>query len=85
MLATKSNIAEIGDGVLNVSTIHAIIEQQLVNTKFDLSLSQDNCLANHCDKEELCDGASIIHASQLLNEIDSFVLAPHIYAERTNF
>jgi hypothetical protein len=27
MLATKSNIAEIGDGVLNVSTTHAIIKQ----------------------------------------------------------
>jgi hypothetical protein len=62
MLAIKSNIAEIGDAMLNVSTTHAIIEQQLVDTKFDLPLSQDNCSANHCDKEELCDGASIIHA-----------------------
>jgi hypothetical protein len=62
MLATKSNIAEIGDGVLNVSTTHAIIEQQLVDTKFDLTLSQDNCSANHCDKEELCHGASFIYA-----------------------
>jgi hypothetical protein len=85
MLATKSNIAKIGDGVLNVSTTHAIIKQQLVDTKFDLSLSQHNCSANHCDKKELCDGASIIHAPQLLNEIDSFVLAPHIYTERINF
>jgi hypothetical protein len=85
MLATKSNIAKIGDVVLNVSTTHAIIKQQLVNTKFDLPLSQHNCSANHCDKEELCDGASIIHAPQLLNEIDSFVLAAHIYAESTNF
>jgi hypothetical protein len=85
MLATKSNIAEIGDCVLNVSTTHAIIKQQLVDTKFDLPLSQHNCSTNHCDKEELCDGASIIHAPQLLNEIDSFVLAPHIYAEKTNF
>jgi hypothetical protein len=33
MLATKSNIAKIGDGVLNVSTTHAIIKQQLVDTK----------------------------------------------------
>jgi hypothetical protein len=70
MLATKSNIAEIGDGVLNMSTTHAIIEQQLVDTKFDLPLSHDYCSTNHCDKEELCDGASIIYAPQLLNEID---------------
>jgi hypothetical protein len=62
MLATKSNIAEIGNGVLNVSSTHAIIEQQLVDTKFDLPLSHVNCSANHCDKEELCDGASITHA-----------------------
>jgi hypothetical protein len=56
-----------------------------VDTKFDLPLSQHNCSVNHCDKEKLCDGASIIHAPQLLNEIDSFVLTSHIYAERTNF
>jgi hypothetical protein len=85
MPSTKYNIAKICDVVLNMSTTHTIIKQQLVNTKFDLPLSQHNCLANHSDKEELCDGASIIHAPQLLNEIDSFVLAPHIYAERINF
>jgi len=30
------------------------------------------CIA--CDKEELCDSASIIHMPQLANEIDSFIL-----------
>jgi hypothetical protein len=54
MLATKSNIAEIGDGVLNVSTTHATIKQQLVDTKFDLSLLQHNFSANHCDKRRVC-------------------------------
>ena len=35
MLATKSNIVEISDDVLNLSTTHAIIEQHLVDTQSD--------------------------------------------------
>ena len=42
MLAIKSNIAEIGDEVLNLSTNHAIIKQHLVDTESKLPLSQ-NC------------------------------------------
>jgi hypothetical protein len=33
MLATKSDIAKIGDDMLNLSTAHAIIEQHFVDTK----------------------------------------------------
>ena len=55
MLATKSDIVEISDGVLNLSTTHAIIEQHLVNTKSELPLSQNNYSNNASDKEELCD------------------------------
>ena len=43
MLATKSDIVEISDDVLNLSTTHAIIEQHLVDTKSELLLSQNNC------------------------------------------
>ena len=72
ILATKSDIVEISDDVLNLSTTHAIIEQHLVDTKSELPLSQ-NCFAIACDKEVLCDSTSIIHMPQLANEIDSFV------------
>jgi hypothetical protein len=54
MLATNSDIAEIGDAVLNLSTTHAIIEQHLVDTKSELPLSQNNYFDSVCDKEELC-------------------------------
>ena len=59
-LAANSNIAEIGDAVLNLSTTHAIIEQHLVDTKSELPLLQNNYFDNVCDKEELCDNAFII-------------------------
>jgi len=80
-LAANSNIAEIGDAMLNLSTTHAIIEQHLVDTKSQLPLSQNNYFDSVCDKEELRDSASIIHVPQLLNEIDDVVLEPNTYAE----
>ena len=55
MLATKSDIVEISDDVLNLSTTHAIIEQHLVDTKSELPLSQNNSSSNDSDKEESCD------------------------------
>jgi hypothetical protein len=60
MLATKSDIAKIGDDMLNLSTTHAIIEQDFVDTKSEIVLSQNNCSDSACDKEELCDNAFII-------------------------
>jgi hypothetical protein len=51
MLATKYDNVQIGDDVLNLSTIHAIIEQHLVDTKSIFSLSQNNCSDSACDKE----------------------------------
>jgi hypothetical protein len=39
MLATKSDIAKIGDDMLNLSTTHAIIEQDFVDTKSEIFLS----------------------------------------------
>ena len=60
MLATKFDIAKIGDDVLNLSTTHAIIEQHLVDTKSEIPLSQNNCSNSACDTEELCDNTFII-------------------------
>ena len=74
MVATKSDIAEISDDVLNLPTSDAIIEQHLVDTKFELPLSQNNCSKNACDKEELCDNSFLIPMPQLVIEHDAFVL-----------
>jgi hypothetical protein len=74
MLATKSNIAEISDDVLNFSAANVIIEKYLMDTKSELPLSQNNYSDSACDKEELYDNAFIIPMPQLVNENDSFVL-----------
>jgi hypothetical protein len=84
MLATKFDIVEVGDIVLNLSTTHSIIEQHLVDTKSKLPLSQNNCSALVRDKEELCDNAIIIPMPQLVNEHDAFALEPITYAEHKN-
>ena len=81
MLATKYDIVEISDDVLNLSTTHAIIEQHLVNTKSELPLSQNNYSNNASDKEELCDNNFIIPMTQLVNEPDAFVLEPNTCVE----
>ena len=47
--------------------------------------SQHNCLANLCDKEELCDSAMIIPVPQLVNEIDSCVLEQNACAENKHW
>jgi hypothetical protein len=70
--------------VLNLSTTHAIIEQHLVDTKSEFSLSQNNYSDSACDKEELCDNAFNIYMPQLVNEHDAFVLKPNTCAENKN-
>ena len=47
--------------VLFFFTNHAIIEQLLVESSLDLSLSHDNLLEVSCDKDELVDDASVLH------------------------
>jgi hypothetical protein len=76
MFTTKSNIAKIGDDVLNLSTTDALIEQHLVDTKSEFSLPQNNYSDSACDKEELCDNAFIVPMPQLVNGHDAFVLEP---------
>jgi len=69
----KLNGAEINKGEcvvneLNLSTFHAIAEQPLVEPTAGIPLSQVDLLAVPCDKEELCDNASLISMPQLVNE-----------------
>jgi hypothetical protein len=49
--------------MLNLSTHHPIKEQLLVETSLDLSLSYDDFLDVPCDKDELFDNASVLHAN----------------------
>ena len=84
MLATKSNIVEISDDVLNLSTTHAIIEKHLVDRKSKFPLSQSNCSDSACDKEELCDNAFIIPMPQLVNEHDVFLFWNQILVLKIN-
>ncbi len=53
---------------LNMSTFHAIAEQPLVEPIVEMPLSQVDLLVVPCDKEELCDNASLISMPQLMNE-----------------
>jgi hypothetical protein len=85
MFTTKSNIAKIGDDVLNLSTTDAIIEQHLVDTKSEFPLSQNNYSDSACDKEELCDNTFIVPMPQLVNEHDVFVLELSTCSENRHF
>jgi hypothetical protein len=49
--------------VLNFSTNHALVEQLIVEPSLDLSMSQSDLLDVSCDKHELCDTISVLHAS----------------------
>jgi hypothetical protein len=49
--------------MLNFSTHYAIKEQLLVEPSLDLSLSDDDLLDVPCDKDELFDNASVLHAN----------------------
>ena len=67
--------------VLELSTTHATIEQHLVDTKSELTLSHDEYSTNFCDKYELCDSSMFIPVPQLVKEIDLFILEPKTYAK----
>ena len=67
--------------VLKLSTTHAIIEQYLVDTKSELTLSHDKYSTDFCDKDELCDSSMFIPVPQLVKETDPFVLEPKTYAK----
>nr|AAX95186.1 retrotransposon protein, putative, Ty3-gypsy sub-class [Oryza sativa Japonica Group]AAX96659.1 retrotransposon protein, putative, Ty3-gypsy sub-class [Oryza sativa Japonica Group]ABA92276.1 retrotransposon, putative, centromere-specific [Oryza sativa Japonica Group] len=64
----ERNEGEYSQGELHLSTFHAIVEQPLVESIAELPLSQVDLLAVPCDKEELCDNASLISMPQLVNE-----------------
>jgi hypothetical protein len=53
----------------------ATLEQPIVETIFEIPLSQNNLLDVSCDKEELCD-ASLISMPQLVDECVSSIVEP---------
>ena len=62
------NECEYSQAELHMSTFHAIVEQPLVEPIAEMPLSQVDLLVVPCDKEELCDNASLISMPQLVNE-----------------
>ena len=62
--------------VLKLSTTHDTIEQHLVDTKSELTLSHDEYSIDFCDKEELCDSSMFIPVPTLVKETDPFILEP---------
>jgi hypothetical protein len=60
--------------VMNLSTTPASLEQSLVEPVAEFPLLQDACHIIPCDREELCDHASLIFTTQLVHICDnSFV------------
>jgi hypothetical protein len=60
--------------VLNLSTTPASLEQSLVKHIAEFSLLQDDYKIVSCDKEKLCDHASLISITQLVHEHDTSIL-----------
>jgi hypothetical protein len=60
--------------VLNLSTNYASLEQSLVKPVTDFSLLQDDYKIVPCDKEKLCDHASLISLTQLVHGHDNSIL-----------
>jgi hypothetical protein len=60
--------------VLNLSTTPTSLEQSLVKPVAEFPLLQDDYKIIPCDKEKLCDHASLISTTQLVHENDNSIL-----------
>jgi hypothetical protein len=60
--------------VLNLSTTSASLEQSLVEHVAEFLLLQDDYMIVSCDKEKLCDHASLISTTQLVHGYDTSIL-----------
>jgi hypothetical protein len=60
--------------VLNLSTTPASLEQSLVEPITEFPLLQDDYKIVPCDTEKLCDHASLISTTQLVNGHDTYIL-----------
>jgi hypothetical protein len=60
--------------VLNLSTTPTSLEQSLVEPVAEFPLLQDDYKIVPCDKEKLCDHASLISITQLVHEHDTSIL-----------
>jgi hypothetical protein len=60
--------------VLNLSTTFASLEQSLVEPVTEFPLLQDDIKIVPCDKEKLCDHASLISTTQLVHVHDNSIL-----------
>jgi hypothetical protein len=60
--------------VLNLSTTSATLEQSLVESVAEFPLLQDDYKIIPCDKEKLCDHASLISITQLVHGHDNSII-----------
>jgi hypothetical protein len=60
--------------VLNLPTTSASLEQSLVEPVTEFPLLQDDYKIVSCDKEKLCDHASLISTTQLVHRHDNSIL-----------
>jgi hypothetical protein len=60
--------------MLNLATTPASLEQSLVEPVVEIPLLQDDYKIVPCDKEKLCDHASLISTTQLVHRHDTSVL-----------
>jgi hypothetical protein len=60
--------------VLNLSTTSVSLEQSLVEPVTEFSLLRDDYKIVPCDKEKLCDHASLISTTQLVHGHDNYIL-----------
>jgi hypothetical protein len=60
--------------LLNLSTTSASLEQSLVESVTEFLLLQDDYKIVPCDKEKLCDHASLISTIQLVHGHDNSIL-----------
>jgi hypothetical protein len=60
--------------MLNLSTTPASLEQSLVEPVAEFPLLQDDYKIVHCDKEKLCDHASLISKTELVHRHDTSIL-----------
>ena len=66
---------------MQLFTIHATVEQLLVEPTVVIPLTQVELILDPCDKEELCNHASLISMPQLVNDHVISIFANNSHAE----
>ena len=85
LLSVNNCKNDVAQNIQNLSTLHALEEQQIVESTVDLPLSQVELLAVPCDKDDFCAYDSFTPMPQVVNKCDNFSLEPYKCAEDKHF